>query len=29
MEESMCEREGDGWRRICVKEREMDGGEYV
>jgi len=25
----MCEREGDGWRRICVKEREMDGGEYV
>jgi len=25
----MCEREGDGWRRQCVKEREMGGGDYV
>jgi len=29
VEETMCEREGDGWRRLCVKEREMGGGEYV
>jgi len=29
MEENMCEREGDGWRRLCVKEREMGGGDNV
>jgi hypothetical protein len=29
VEETMSEREGDGWRRLCVREREMGGGDYV
>ena len=28
-EGNLCEREGDGWRRICERETEMGGGEYV
>ena len=27
--ENMCDREGDGCRRICVSERVMGIGEYV
>jgi len=29
VEENMREREGDWWKRICVRDREIGGREYV
>jgi hypothetical protein len=29
VEENICEREGDWWKRICVRERKIGGREYV